>query len=160
MPDRSAERERYDNYPSTILEFDTPAGLRVDLRRPVDDATRGALAALGLGDFGVFTAENPAGEHADDEDDPGAERARERENDRRMGALVERLERERVAFVRVDGVAPDGGYREHCVALAVGLDRAVAMAEQYEQLALFWYDGSAFWLLPAEADQPPIRLPA
>ena len=160
MTDAAAERERYANYPKTVLEFATPDGLRVDLRQPVDEATRAALASLGLGDFGVFTAENPAGEHADDEGDPAAERARERDNARRTRALVERLEREGVAFVPVDGVAPDGEYREHCVALAVARDDAVAMAEQYEQLALFWYDGSAFWLLPAEADQPPIRLPA
>ena len=159
MPDERTERERYAQYPNTTLEFDTPAGLRVDLRQPVDEATRGALAALGLGSFGVFTGENPAGEHAHDEDDPAAERARERANERRTRTLVGRLERDRVAFVRVDGVAPDGSYREHCVALAVAQADAVALPELYDQLALFWYDGAAFWLLPAEAAQEPRRLP-
>ena len=28
-----------------------------------------------------------------------------------------------------------------------------------EQLALFWFDGETFWLLPAEASQSPTRLP-
>jgi hypothetical protein len=160
MPDASTERERYAQYPNTVLEFETPHGLRIDLRQPLDGAAREALDALSLGSFGVFTAENPAGEHVEDEDDAASERARERANDRRMRVLIERLADEGVAFVRVDGVAPDGNYREHCVALAVELDDAVALAAQYEQLALFWYDGEAFWLLPAEAEQEPKRLPA
>jgi hypothetical protein len=33
----------------------------------------------------------------------------------------------------------------------------LALAER--QLALFWYDGTGFWLMPAEADGTPQRLP-
>jgi hypothetical protein len=160
VTEAEAERERYAQYPNTVLEFDTPAGLRIDLREPLDASRRGALAALGLGPFGVFTAENPEGEHADDEPTPEAERARERENARRMDALLDLLASEGTRHARVDGVAPDGKYREHCVAIAVAREDAVALAERFDQLALFWYDGADFWLLPAEADQAPRRLPA
>ena len=160
MTDDRRDREQYRQYPNTILEFDTPDALRIDLRRPLSDDDRRALDALGLREFGVFTAENPAGEHAEDEGDEAAERARERANRRRTRSLVERLKAEGTRFVRVDGVAPQGDHRERCVALAVARDGAVEMAERYEQLALFWYDGSDFWLLPAEADEPPTRLPA
>ena len=160
MAEQTEERERYAQYPNTILEFDTPAGLRIDLRRPLDHAQRAALDALGLGPFGVFTAENPEGEHAEAaEPTPEAAAERERENARRMQALLDTLDGEGIRYARVDGVAPDGDYREHCVAIAVARDRAVAMAERFDQLALFWFDGRAFWLLPAEADQEARRLP-
>jgi hypothetical protein len=159
MAEQTEERERYAQYPNTILEFDGPAGPRIDLRRPLDAAQRDALAALGLGTFGVFTAENPEGEHAEDEPSPAAEAERERENARRMQSLLDTLDREGTRYARVDGVAPDGDYREHCVAIAVARDRAVAMAERFDQLALFWFDGRDFWLLPAEADQEARRLP-
>jgi hypothetical protein len=38
-------------------------------------------------------------------------------------------------------------------------DDAVALARELAQLALFWYDGKRFWLLPAEADDAPRTLP-
>ena len=159
MAEQTEARERYAQYPNTILEFDGPGGLRVDLRRRLDDTQRTALAALGLGPFGVFTAENPEGAHAEDEPTPDAEAERARENARRMQRLLDTLDREGIRHARVDGVAPDGDYREHCVAIAVERDRAVAMAERFDQLALFWFDGRDFWLLPAEADQDARQLP-
>jgi hypothetical protein len=164
--DGTDAHDAYAAYPNTVLEFfpdaaGAPAGPRVDLRRPVDARTRAALAGLGLGErFAVFTAENPEGEHAEEAQTPGEAAAEDGRNRRRTRTLAERLAGEGRAFVRVDGVAPDGSYRERCVAAALGRDEAVAWARAARQLGLFWYDGTAFWLLPAEADEPPRRLPA
>ena len=155
--------EKWDAYPNTVLEFPVAAGTpaRIDLRRPVDTRVRDTLAQLGLtGSFAIFTAQNPNGDNADDAPTPAAERAREVANARRAAALEEWLERRGIPFRQVDGVAPDGSYRERCVAAAMDRDVATAIATDLDQLALFWFDGDAFWLHPAEADAEPVRLPA
>lgn len=159
VDDRQVE-EKWRAYPNTVLEFAGSPPLRLDLREPVTDDTRAALAALGLGAaFGVFTAENPAGENAEDAPTERAEERRERANDRRSCQLERELDARGVAYVPVDGVSPDGQYREHCIATLVARDDAVALARRYAQLALFWFDGEAFWLLPALADERATRLP-
>ncbi|MHB1071908.1 MAG: DUF3293 domain-containing protein [Gemmatimonadaceae bacterium] len=154
--------DRYHDYPNTILEFfpATAPPLRVDLRRRLDGDTRDAIAQLGLGDaFAVFTAENPDGNNAEDEPTRAAEVARERGNARRQRALEEALRETGVPWLRVDGVAPTGEYREHCVAVAIPCHDAAALAERLRQLALFWYDGTRFWLLPAKASEEAVKLP-
>lgn len=152
--------EKWRAYPNTILEFAGRPPLRLDLRERVTDDTRAALAALGLATaFGVFTAENPAGENAEDAPTERAEERRERANDRRISQLERELDARGVAYVPVDGVSPDGRYREHCIATLTTRDDAVALARRYAQLALFWFDGEAFWLLPALASKRATRLP-
>lgn len=169
MTDTSASRpaddqqakEKWSAYPRTVLEFEGGPRLRIDLRKPMVAGDRAALAARGLrSPFGVFTAENPAGDNAEDQPTPEQERTRERTNQRREGRLERELIDRGVAFVRVDGVSPDGGYREHCLATLMPRGEAVALARRYQQLALFWYDGSDFWLLPGIADEEPVKLPA
>jgi hypothetical protein len=161
-PDAAAgepETDKYAQYRQTVLEF-CDGGPRIDLRRSLEDADRAALAALGLDrEFSVLTAENPHGENEQDAEDPAEERARERRNDRRTRGLVEELRDAGLAFARVDGVAPDGSYRERCVAVPGGREVGQRLAREWAQLALFWFDGEAFWLLPAEASAPPQRLP-
>jgi hypothetical protein len=153
--------EKWRAYPDTILEFEATPPLRIDLRQRLTGEARAALAALGLGGaFGVFTAENPAGENAEDEPTSHAERARERANQRREGKLERDLRERGVPYVRVDGVSPDGRYREHCVATLMSREDAVAFARRFGQLAIFWYDGWAFWLLPVLAEKTVQRLPA
>ena len=153
--------EKWRAYRNTILEFEATPPLRIDLRERVTGDARAALARLGLGAaFGVFTAENPVGENAEDAPSAHAELAKERANERREGALERDLRDRGVAYVRVDGVSPDGRYREHCVATPMARDDAVALARRFGQLALFWYDGWAFWLLPALAEKSVQRLPA
>jgi len=159
MADETSD-EKLDQYPNTVLEFEGRPGARVDLRRPLDRASLEAIARLGLGGaFAVLTAENPHGENAEDE--PSAEEARRQEarNERRTSALVRELTRRGAPFVYVDGVSPDGSYRERCVAVPMPRHDAVALARQFSQLAIFWYDGGRFWLLPAEADDEPRPLP-
>jgi len=76
-----------------------------------------------------------------------------------MAALATLLETRQQHFVRVDGVSPDGSHREHSVALLVDRDDAVHLAREFDQLAIFWYDGDEFWLYPALLDRTPLRLP-
>ncbi len=154
------EDAKWDAYPHTVLEFCGPPTLRVDLRRPLSDVARRAIAALALGGpFAVLTAENPGGENP--EDAPSERRAEmiEAGNERRTSALQRELEQRGVRHAPVDGMAPDGAYREHCLAVALPRVEAVALARRLDQLALFWFDGHDFWLLPAEADAEPERLP-
>jgi hypothetical protein len=39
------------------------------------------------------------------------------------------------------------------------LEDAVGMARELDQLALFWYDGTSFWLVPARVGERPLALP-
>ena len=146
----------WPDYPNTILELfrqpdDAEPALRVDLRRPVGDEVRRRLAELGLdGPFGVVTAAAPRGRPQDDDFD----RARQAELDE-----VARVEAG-VDTRRVDGVSPDGAHRERSVAVRLPKAEVVALGRRYQQSAVFWFDGGAFWLLGAEAAAEPQRLPA
>lgn len=156
----SHDDAKWDAYPNTILEFHDAASTRIDLRRPLGDVDRERLKALGLArPFAVFTAENPCGENVEDEPtEREAERLAAR-NARRLSRLETDLNERGAPFVLVDGVAPDGSYRERCVAVLTSRADATRTAERFEQLALFWYDGRDFWLLAARLDEPPRRLP-
>jgi hypothetical protein len=157
--DRTAD-EKWSRYAQTVLEFYAAPPASVDLRRPVGGDERAALLRVGLaGEFAVLTAENPAGQHAEDASAPGEAARAEARNARRTRTLVAELDRLGVPYVRVDGVSPDGAYRERCVAALAPRGDAVALARDYAQLALFWFDGSRFWLLPADADKTPEPLP-
>lgn len=152
---------KWQSYSETILEFLTNPPLRIDLRRAVTREHAAGLASLGLaGPFAVFTAENPRGENSEDAPTKSAEARVEEHNARRESRLERELVARGIPFVLVDGVAPDGGYREHCVAALMARDLAVSFARGLDQLALFWYDGTSFWQLPAEADAQPRQLPA
>lgn len=154
-PMRPSDDPAWDQYPETILELfrapddDRPA-LRLDLREPVPEAARTALAELGLdGPFGVVTAAAPVGEPQDDALD--RVRQAELEDVARTEALAETR--------RVDGVSPDGAHRERSTAVRLPRDRVVALGRHYRQSAVFWYDGRDVWLLGAMVDAAPRRLP-
>lgn len=152
--------QKYDAYAQTVLELAGVPHGRIDLRQPVGAPERAALAHVGLDrPFAVMTAENPHGRNEEDAPTAAEERARDAANDRDLATLVDALGEAGTPFVRVDGTAPDGSYRERCVAVVLPRDDAVALARRFAQLALFWFDGEAFWLLPAEAGAPPKRLP-
>jgi hypothetical protein len=152
--------EKWDAYPKTVLELQVPGAPRIDLRKPIGDDDRALLRRIGLaGEFAVLTAENPCGENAEDEPTDTDEAAKTRENASRRSRLERELEAARSRFVRVDGVAPDGEYREHGVAVEMPRPDAVALAKRLRQLAIFWFDGRDFWLVGAVEERPPERLP-
>jgi hypothetical protein len=160
MASTTNPNEKYAEYTQTVLELPGIEGGRIDLRLAIGDDERALLRSVGLDrPFAVMTGENPRGENDDDASTDGEAEAREARNARRLATLVTALGAAHTPFVRIDGTAPDGGYRERCVAVLLPRDEALALATRFEQLALFWYDGSAFWLLPAEAGAPPLRLP-
>jgi len=141
--------ERWSSYPETVLFFAGETEVMVDLRVGVSPAVRGGLARLGLGEpFGVMTAFNPGGVDISDA-----------ENERRMKELEAELESSGDAFVRVDACSPDRSHCECSVALKGTLDRVIDMAKRWEQLAIFWFDGSGFWIYGAIEPIRPIKLP-
>lgn len=153
--------EKWAQYPCTVLELLVPGRPRIDLRKPVVEKDRALLRDLGLDrSFAVLTAENPWGENAEDEPSAAREDAAERRNAARRERLELELRSAGTTFLPCDGVAPDGEYREHGVAVVLDRDAAIAVARRYRQLAIFWYDGRDFWLVGAIADKPAERLPA
>ena len=159
-PDPATERSKWEAYGETVLEFRGPPRVSVDLRLPLAAPTRRALPALvGGATFAVFTAENPAGENVEDAPSEGEEERREEHNARRRGRLEGELRSLGIAHLPVDGMAPDGDYRERCVAALLPREDAVALARRYGQLALFWFDGDRFWVLPGTAREEPRPLP-
>src|SRR5215208_2852596 len=160
MSEDRKDREKYEAYPNTILEFLAAPVLRIDLREEITSEQLEGLRRIGLSKpFAVLTAENPGGENVEDAPSERQAEAQVERNERRTSRLEAELARSKVPFAVVDGVSPDGAYREHCLAAVLGQRDAVALAKRLDQLALFWFDGECFWLLPADADQSPTRLP-
>jgi hypothetical protein len=96
------------------------------------------------GPFGLVTPENPRGRltTAPDNDQHWSHF--------RRGALA--------AAVRVDGVNPTTAHRERGVALPWRHDRVVDLARAWDQSAIYWYDGTAMWLMGALTLGRPERL--
>jgi hypothetical protein len=138
------------SYAETILYFPGPDPLEIDLRVPVPSAARRTLAALGLtGTFGLVTPHNPRGRRSS----PG-------ENDVRLRRFLAELEHTGTRFVPVDGCSPDRRHVEHGVALAWSQGDVVALAERWEQSAIYWWDGDRFWVVGALTVTPPLALGA
>lgn len=141
--------ERWSSYPETVLHFPGEPPVMVDLRVPLESSIRNSFAALGLGkEFGILTAFNPRGVTIDDA-----------ENDRRMKELEAELRSVGYRFVRLDACSPDKSHCECSVALSESLDVVIDIARRWEQIAIFWYDGSSFWIYGAISPAEPIRLP-
>jgi hypothetical protein len=152
--------EKWRLYPNTLLQFPECDAAPIDLRRPLQDRDRELLRDLGLEHpFGILTAENPCGLNTEDAASEKQAEVRERKNRERMRQLVETLNARHLHYLMVDGVSPDGDYREHSVAVAAERDECIALARELDQLAIFWYDGHDFWLYPAEIEEEPVRLP-
>ena len=155
--------EKWNAYHGTVLEFvdDERGCLRVDLRRPDARAIAARLAALGLEPpVAIMTAENPRGANAEDAPTPRQEARQQVRNADRHETLLDELRSAGMPFARVDGVAPDGDYRERCVAVPLGREEGRALARRLGQLAFFWFDGTRMWLEPGIADHEPEVLPA
>jgi hypothetical protein len=159
-PDPEREGAKWDAYAETILEFRGPPVVAVDLRAPLTAPTRRALRTIVGGErFAVFTAENPAGRNVEDAPSDAEEARRAERNEQRRSQLEGELDSLGVRFVAVDGVAADGDYRERCAAALMDREDAAALARRYGQLALFWFDGDRFWVVPGIARRDSRPLP-
>ena len=138
---------RWDTYPDTILEIHTSPPLRVDLRVPVPPETARRLRELGIGvAWGTVTAHNPGGL---------VERAVNEKREKELTAAVASLG---VPFLAADGVSPDGTHREPGYLIGGDQDAVVALACEFGQSAIFWFDGETFWIVPALVGSEPIKL--
>lgn len=136
-------------YAETVLSFRGDPSLEVDLRESITAASRAGFKARGLaGTFAIMTANDPQGR------DLSAEENRILEN-----RLEGELTAAGVPFIRVDACSIDLEHCECSLVIDVDQNRAVEMAARYEQMAIFWYDGDAMWLIGAIVESDPIRLP-
>lgn len=136
-------------YAETVLLFGGADSMEVDLREPLTGDAREYFRNRGFRqNFAILTAHDPCGR------DLSAD-----ENQERQARLESELARDGIHFVRVDACSTD---REHCecsLAIDIAQDRAVAIAIEYEQMAIFWYDGDSVWLIGGIVKSDPIRLP-
>lgn len=136
------------SYAETILLVHGESPREVDLARPLGARERAVFLAAGLpGAFGLVTSDNPRGRDADH-----ADNAARRERFRAA------LDARGVHPVRVDGLSRDRQRAEVGVALRWPMTEVVALAREWEQSAIYWYDGSAMWVIGALTDTPPWRL--
>ena len=139
----------WHRYPDTVLRFRTTPEVRVDLRDPVSREVLAGMSRIGFGGpFAVLTAHDPRGE------DESAE-----VNDRRAAELDARLKSAGARFARVDACSPDGSHCEASVAAKISRDMAVRLACEFEQVAIFWFDGEKFWIVGALVASDPVMLP-
>jgi hypothetical protein len=136
-------------YASARLLIGRAPPIKVDLRMPVSDEVRHLLTNLGLGTtFAVVTPFDPRGE-----------RAPAWRNLVRYFRMRRLLPHDNLKFIPADGESPDSSHRERGFAIAMDRVDAAALARQFEQLAIYWFDGEAFWIDGTLATRAPQRLP-
>lgn len=64
-----------------------------------------------------------------------------------------------VTHVCVDACSPDESHCERSVAIALDERSLIDLAHRYEQLAMFWFDGEAFWIIPVHSRNARLQLP-
>jgi hypothetical protein len=139
----------WPRYPETILDFAITPKLVIDLREIPGDARIAALKAAGLDKpFAIMTAFDPRGENLS-----GAE------NQKRKQALDRRLLSSGYKFVQVDCCSPDRSHCECSAAVIMPQDKALDLARELQQVAIFWFDGKRFWILGALVETDPLMLP-
>lgn len=136
-------------YAETVLSFGGEPTFDLDLREVLPSEARREFPNRGLtGTFAVLTAHDPHGRDLSPAENMALQKQLESE-----------LAQDGVWFVRVDACSTD---RQHCecsVAIDVPQQRAIDIAAQYDQMAIFWFDGEAFWLIGGIVRSDPIRLP-
>jgi hypothetical protein len=91
--------------------------------------------------------------------DPRGENLSAAENEIRMQELDRRLRSRGYGVARVDACSPDRSHCECSVAVMMPQDEALDLAREMEQVAIFWFDGSRFWILGALVETDPLMLP-
>lgn len=139
----------WPRYPETILEFATIPAVEIDLRRIPSEAAIATLKAAKLGQpFAIMTAFDPRGKNLS----PA-------ENEKRTQELDTRLRSSKYRFEKVDCCSPDRSHCECSFAVVMPQEKALDLAREMEQVAIFWFDGNRFWILGALVETDPLMLP-
>ena len=139
----------WPKYPETVLEFATSPAVEIDLRETPSDDKIAALQSGGLDQpFAIMTAFDPRGENLS----PA-------ENQKRKEELDRRLRSSGYTFAPVDACSPDRSHCECSVAVVMPQEKALDLARELEQVAIFWFDGKHFWILGALVETDPLMLP-
>lgn len=132
-----------------MLTFATRPPVEIDLRKTPSDFALAQLRAAGFGEpFAIVTAFDPEGRNLS-----------ATENERRKKDLDRRLSSAGYRFVHVDSCSPDRSHCECSVAVTMPQQKALDLARDLRQVAIFWFDGKRFWILGALAKSDPIMLP-
>lgn len=139
----------WGEFPHTILHFPGPDALSLDLRENVSRREVRALTRLGLEHtFGIVTAQDPMGV------------AQAAAHNQKLAADLERdIAAMGVPFAPVDACSPDRSHCERSLAVAIPCAELVELARGCQQLAIFWFDGGGFWIVPAMSANDRVRLP-
>ncbi len=139
----------WPRYPETVLFFVTTPAVEIDLRKIPSDEKITALKAAGLDQpFAIMTAFDPRGENLSAAENKG-----------RMRELDRRLRSSNYRFAQVDACSPDKSHCECSVAVIMPQEKALDLARDMQQVAIFWFDGNRFWILGALAETDPLMLP-
>lgn len=139
----------WHKYPDTVLRFRSDPVVRVDLREPVTRDALTTMRGIGLtGPFAVLTAHDPRGQ----DEQPGVNESRAARLDAKLVSLG-------ATFLHVDACSPDGSHCEASVAAMIEREAATDLAREFEQVAIFWFDGEKFWIVGVLAAGDPIMLP-
>jgi len=139
----------WPRYPETLLSFATRPPVEIDLREIPPDSALAQMRAAGLGEpFAIMTAFDPEGRNLS-----------AAENERRKQELDRRLSATGYPFVQVDCCSPDRSHCECSVAVTIPQEKALDLAREMQQVAIFWFDGKRFWILGALVETDPLMLP-
>jgi hypothetical protein len=139
----------WPRYPETVLTFATRPPLEIDLREIPSDSALAQLRAAGFGKaFAIVTAFDPEGRNLS-----------AAENDQRKQELDRRLSSMGYQFAQVDCCSPDRSHCERSVAVTMPQQKALDLAREMRQVAIFWFDGKRFWILGALVETDPLMLP-
>ena len=139
----------WPRYPETLLSFATRPPVEIDLREIPPDSALAQMRAAGLGEpFAIMTAFDPEGRNLS-----------AAENERRKQELDRRLSATGYPFVQVDCCSPDRSHCECSVAVTIPQEKALDLAREMQQVAIFWFDGKRFWILGALVETDPLILP-
>lgn len=140
--------DEWGDFPCTHLHFVDEPPLTIDVRGHVTHDVRAGLAAHALiGTFAVVTAQDPMG------------KTQSREANAQLAAKLQKQVASLGApYTRVQACNPDRSHCEESVAIVLARHKAVDLACDYDQLAIFWFDGDAFWIVPARSSKRAVRL--
>jgi len=123
--------------------------VEIDLRVIPSGSALAKLDAAGFGEpFAVLTAFDPHGRDLSTV-----------ENEKRRRELDRRLTVDGYRFVHVDACSPDRSHCERSVAVVMPREKAIDLAREMEQVAIFWFDGTRFWILGVVVETDPLMLP-